>query len=137
MEQTALIDTALSLATEAHAGLTRWNGDPYVTHPQRVAASVAPIGPAAIAAALLHDVVEDTSVTIQHLRALGFPPAVIEAVDALTKRPGEDYFRFIDRVSAYPLARSIKLADIADNLSDLDAGPRRDKYLKASSMLLH
>ena len=92
---------------------------------------------AAGGAALLHDVVEDTPVTIEHLRALGFPPAVIEAVDALTKRPGEDYFRFIDRVSAYPLARSIKLADIADNLSDLDAGPRRDKYLKATSMLLH
>jgi len=66
-------------------------------------------------AAVLHDVVEDTAVTLEQLRAEGFPETVIEAVEALTKRDGERYDAFILRVAPNPIARKVKLADLRDN----------------------
>ena len=137
MEKQTIIDGALALAIEAHAGQTRWNGDPYVSHPMRVGAMVAGYGALAVGAALLHDVVEDTAITLEDLWELGFPAPLVVAVDALTRRPDETYDSYIRRIREVPLALSIKLADIADNMRDLDTGPRRDKYLKARRLLLH
>jgi (p)ppGpp synthase/HD superfamily hydrolase len=71
-------------------------------------------------AAVLHDVVEDTSVTLEELRRRGFPEAVVAAVDALSRRPGEPYLAFIDRAGSHRIARPVKLADLHDNLD-----PRR------------
>ncbi len=67
-------------------------------------------------AAVLHDVVEDTSVTLEDLVAEGFPPAVIKAVEALTKRPGEDRLAAARRAVENPIARIVKLADNTENM---------------------
>jgi hypothetical protein len=67
-------------------------------------------------AAVLHDVVEDTSVTLDELRRRGFPRAVVAAVDALSRRPDEPYLTFIDRAGSHRISRPVKLADLRDNL---------------------
>jgi hypothetical protein len=111
--QRATLERAIEIAAKAHAGQVDKAGEPYVFHPLRMMLSVQ--SPEARMAAVLHDVVEDTPVTIEQLRAEGFPQAVIEAVQALTKRDGEDYDAFIRRVAPNPIARQVKLADLRDN----------------------
>lgn len=65
--------------------------------------------------AILHDTVEDTDVTLEALRA-EFPTSIVEAVDCLTKRAGEEYQAAIERVATNPLATTVKLLDLHDNL---------------------
>lgn len=102
---------AEQIARAAHEGQVDKTGHPYITHPQRVAARVRG-DDLAEAVAWLHDVVEDTTVTLDDL-AREFPPAVVDAVDALTRRPDQsDYY---DQVQADDLALRVKLADIDDN----------------------
>jgi len=67
-------------------------------------------------AAALHDVVEDTDISLEALREQGFPPEVVEAVDALTKREGETRMQAAKRACANPIARRVKMADVSDNL---------------------
>lgn len=137
-------DEARALARRAHAGQLDKGGAPYLEHVLRVAAAVAPSGPRAVMAALLHDVVEDTDVTFADLRAAGVPADVLAAVDALTKRPGEAYLDAVARAARHPLARVVKLADNADNadearLSQLDEGTAarlREKYRQARAVLV-
>ena len=112
----ATLERAIAIAAMAHEGQVDKAGMPYVLHPLRMMLSVDT--PEARMAAVLHDVVEDTAVTLDQLRAEGFPEAVIDAVQALTKRDGEDYEAFIRRVAPNPIARKVKLADLRDN-SDL------------------
>lgn len=69
-------------------------------------------------AAVLHDVVEDSEWTLDGLKREGFSEAIIDALDALTKRDGEDRILAARRAARNPLARLVKLADNADN-SDL------------------
>jgi (p)ppGpp synthase/HD superfamily hydrolase len=66
--------------------------------------------------AVLHDSLEDTSVTLADLQAAGYSDEICEAVDCLTRRPGEPYDSMIARVAANPLARRVKLADLEDNM---------------------
>jgi (p)ppGpp synthase/HD superfamily hydrolase len=107
------LECAIAIAASAHEGQVDKAGAPYILHPLRMMLSVR--SPEARMAAVLHDVVEDTSVTLEQLRAEGFPEAVLVAVAALTKREGEDYEAFIRRVAADPIAREVKLADLRDN----------------------
>ena len=115
-------------------------GAPYILHPLRMMLAVTT--PEARMAAVLHDVVEDGDVTLEQLRAEGFADVVVEAVDALTKREGEDYEAFIRRVAPIPIAREVKLADLRDN-SDVSriADPtehdraRIEKYRRAIECL--
>lgn len=104
------------IATAAHMGQTDKAGQPYIDHPRRVAQRVAHVDgrAGAVAVAWLHDVVEDTEVSLHHLRTAGFSDEVISAVDAITRRPGEgdDYYR---RVAINDLASVAKQADIWDN----------------------
>jgi (p)ppGpp synthase/HD superfamily hydrolase len=109
-------ERAIEIAAKAHAGQVDEAGQPYVLHPLRMMLAVTM--PEARMAAVLHDIVEDTTVTLDELRAAGFPATVLEAVEALTKREGEDYEAFIRRVAPNPIAREVKLADLRDN-SDL------------------
>lgn len=67
-------------------------------------------------AAVLHDVVEDTTVTLEHLKAEGFPAPVLEAIYALTKRKGETRMEAAHRAAVNPIARVVKLADVTDNM---------------------
>lgn len=132
---------AVQVAARAHQGQKRKDGTPYIAHPMKVALRVANmIGQYgegmnidAQIAAFLHDVVEDTEVTIAQLRELGFSEAVLAAIDAVTKRPGESYLKeFIPRIaSSGPIAIAVKLADIEDNLEDQSALDEDEaKFLK-------
>jgi len=74
---------AIEIAYEAHEGQTRWSGEPYITHPEAVAAAVITEDEKIVA--WLHDVVEDTNVTLEDLMGEGFSGDVIDGVDAMTK----------------------------------------------------
>ena len=108
------LERAVAIAAEAHAGQVDKAGAPYILHPLRVMLRVQQ--PAERLAAVLHDVVEDTPWTLEALASEGFAPEVVAAVDALTRRDGETYEAFVTRAGADPIARVVKLADIADNL---------------------
>ena len=109
-----LVIRAEAIARAAHDGQVDKAGMPYAEHPSRVAARCAP-DTDAMAAAWLHDVLEDTDVTAQTLRAHGIPEHVIAAVEALTRRNGEDPDASYARVARDPLALTVKFADLADN----------------------
>lgn len=138
----SIVDLAQQIATAAHEGQVDKAGRPYITHPARVAARVSGDEYAA-AAAWLHDVVEDTDVTLADLERV-FPPEVVEAVDALTRRPDEEPASYYARVRQVPLASTVKLADLDDNsdpqrLARLDAQTRERllaKYARARTELL-
>jgi len=133
------LDQAILLAIDAHRGQYDKAGAPYILHPLRV--MLAQHDDPRRIAAVLHDVVEDCSVAIEDLR-IGFGDAVADAVEALTKRPDEDYDAFIDRCTRNPIARDVKRADIMDNL-DLSRLPvvtekdetRAAKYRRALAQL--
>ncbi len=108
------IEKAIEIAAREHAGETDKAGKPYLLHPLRLMFAVST--PFEMMAAVLHDVVEDTSVTLQDLTDEGFHPEVIAAVDALTKRPGESRMEAAARAAESQIARVVKLADVTDNM---------------------
>ena len=130
---------AATVATRAHARQKRKDGTPYIAHPIRVAIRCE--GMLEKTAALLHDVVEDTDITFEELRELGFDQMVIDIVERLTKRPGEKYADFIKRTASDAVSARVKMADIADNLEDQSAlDPEEaeflsNRYNKALSVL--
>lgn len=107
------LGVAIRIARAAHDGQVDKAGRPYIEHPLAVMRSVA--GEDEQIVAVLHDVLEDTDTSANDLYAAGFPAKVVEAVDALTKRRGETLRESMARVQANPLARPVKLADIANN----------------------
>jgi hypothetical protein len=116
------VDDAVALATRLHAGQLDKVGEEYIGHPLRVMGHVARTAPAADVdvdhaqmAAALHDVVEDTDTTVEDLARLGYPADVVDAVDALSRRPGEPTEDYLARVAANQLAVVVKRADMADN----------------------
>lgn len=136
-------DTDL-LAECAHLGQVDKAGRPYIEHPRAVAAALAEHGDHAVMAGLLHDVVEDTPITLADLLAAGYPLEVVDAVDAVTRRAGESYMDMIRRAAAHPLGRLVKLADNRHNSSEerlavLDPGNAeflRHRYARARAVLL-
>lgn len=108
------LERAIEIAARAHAGQIDKAGQPYILHPLRLMLAVK--RPFERMAAVLHDVVEDTTVTIEELRAEGFPPEVLDAVLALTKTKGETRIAAAGRAAVNPIARAVKLADVADNM---------------------
>ncbi|MBX0301101.1 hypothetical protein K2F54_14090 [Cryobacterium sp. 1639] len=116
------LHAAITLARTSHAGQVDKLGVAYIYHPLAVMQGVT--GEDAKIVAVLHDVVEDTPVTLDHLRTLGFAEPVVRAVDAVTKRPGESLAESMARVAADPLALVVKLADLAHN-----ANPKRQAGL--------
>lgn len=137
-----LTTTAQRMATQAHAGQTDKAGQPYIGHPGRVAARLTG-DEHAVAAAWLHDVLEDTQTTAADLAAQGVPATVVAAVEALTRREGDLPDDYYARVAANPLALRVKRADIADNtdperLAQLDPALRERltaKYDHARAVL--
>jgi ADP-ribosyl-[dinitrogen reductase] hydrolase len=139
----ASVARARALATEAHAGQVDKVGAPYIEHPARIAARVraAGAGEDAEVVAWLHDVVEDTDVTLEVINR-EFGSNIADAVDAITRRDGEGdaYYR---RVVANPIARVVKEHDIADNTAPdrtalLDPATRARltaKYAHATELL--
>lgn len=108
------LERAIEIAARAHAGQFDKANQPYILHPLRVMLAVT--GECERMAAVLHDVVEDTPITLDDLRAEGFPEPVVMAVAALTKAKGEGRLDAAKRAAANPIARVVKLADVADNM---------------------
>lgn len=108
------LEQAIALAVESHRGQVDKAGHPYILHPLRVMFALE--GELERMAAVLHDVVEDTPITFEQLRTMGFPAEVVVALEHLTKREGESYSEFVERAARHPIARRVKLADIEDNL---------------------
>lgn len=142
-------DRAEAIAHRAHAGQTDKSGLDYIGHPRRVAERAALIAPAdlhteCIAAAWLHDVVEDTDVTLENLRAEGFPQLVLDAVDRLTKKPNVARSDYFAAIRAHSVARVVKTADLIDNtdpervalLDDTSRNRLAEKYAESWALLL-
>ena len=119
------MEDAITLAAKLHRGQVDKGGAPYVLHPLRVMAAMETQEERI--AAVLHDVVEDTPTSLDQLKAWGCPDTVLEAVDALSRRPGEDWDSYLERVAANGLARRVKVKDLEDNLRPerlLRVGPK-------------
>ena len=114
MQEENEFDRALKVALKAHFGQKDRGGKAYILHPLRLAMRVKTDNEKL--AALLHDVVEDSDVTLNELRELGFGEEVVEAIDCLTRREGESYQVFIERLSGNKLALRVKIEDLKDNL---------------------
>ncbi|MEP9413608.1 phosphohydrolase [Gordonia sp. VNQ95] len=126
------LESVRDLARRAHAGqVDKMGRDYYTAHLEPIAERLAPLGPDAEMAGLLHDILEDTDVTVAELTDFGVPAHVIRAVVAVTKNDGEDYSAAIERAAADPLGRQVKLADNAQNLSGNAALAERDPQTAA------
>ena len=142
MIYTAQTQKALRLCFEAHRDQTDKGGMPYVFHPFHLAEQMT--DEKTTVAALLHDVVEDTDYTLADLEAMGFDGEVLAALRLLTHAEGEPYMDYVARLKANPIARAVKLADLAHN-SDLSrlapeqidewALQRQEKYQQAIALL--
>lgn len=106
---------ALRIAVDAHAGQLDNADRPYILHVLQVVMGARP-DLEAMTVAALHDVVEDSPITLAHLRDQGFPESVLEAVDAISRRDGETYEDYIERVVRVPLAVRVKLPDLEHNM---------------------
>ena len=140
-----IITKAFNFAKQAHKGVKRRSGEPYIMHPIAVAKIVCTeigLGSTSICSALLHDVVEDTPLTFADLRERGVAPEVIEALKLLTHDESVPYLEYVRSLKPNPLARAVKLADLRHN-SDLSRLPRitekdqrrAEKYAKAIAVL--
>jgi (p)ppGpp synthase/HD superfamily hydrolase len=133
-----------AFAARCHEGQVDKAGQPYIEHQRAVAAALVEHGDEAVMAGLLHDVVEDCGVTLDQLRAMGYPERVVAAVDSVSHRDGEAYLDAIRRAAADPLGRLVKLSDNATNgseerlalLDEATADRLRTKYAKARAVLL-
>lgn len=113
-----LLEKAIAIATEAHHGQSSKTGGPFIDHVRRVAENVS--GEDETLIAWLHDVVEKgPGWTFERLRQEGFSEPVIDAVDAMSKRDGEEYFAFVRRSIQNQLARPVKRSDLTDNLAQM------------------
>ena len=106
---------AMLCAFLAHGNQRDKEGEPYFLHPINVAQNVVTRDEKMVA--LLHDVLEDSSITEENLQAMGFSKEVISAVKALTRGRFQSYSEYIRQVRKNPLARKVKLADIQDNMN--------------------
>jgi GTP diphosphokinase / guanosine-3',5'-bis(diphosphate) 3'-diphosphatase len=109
------LERAIEIAAKAHQGQLDKAGQPYILHPLRVMLAVQTL-PEQMAA-ILHDVVEDTPVTLADLQSEGFSAEVLAAINALTKTPGEKRIAAAQRAVVNPIARAVKLADVSDNMN--------------------
>lgn len=143
MIYTPLTNRALRIAYDAHANQVDKCGTPYVFHPYHLAEQMA--DEATTCVALLHDVVEDTDVTLEDL-AREFPARVVDALRLLTHRPDVPYPDYVRALAANPVAHTVKRADLLHNMDETryagDAQPpadalerRREEYRAALAFL--
>lgn len=113
--QASLLEKAIEIALNAHAGQLDKAGISYVLHPLRVMLSLS--DETDQICAVLHDVVEDSSITLTDLKEAGFSREVVETVGLLTRREHEDYDEYISRVLLSDRACRVKLMDLKDNMT--------------------
>ena len=140
MIYTEMTKKALSLSFDAHKGQVDKSGMPYVFHPFHLAEQMADEDTTVVA--LLHDVVEDTNVTIDDLRKMGFNENVLSAIEHMTHLSGVPYMDYVAKIKENPIARRVKLADLKHNsdLSRLECITpydieRAEKYKQAIKLL--
>ena len=140
MIYTKMTKKAMSLCFEAHKEQKDKSGMPYVFHPFHLAEQMK--DEAATIVALLHDVVEDADYTFDDLRKTGFSEEVVEALVLLTHDDAVPYMEYVEKIKNNPIARAVKLADLAHNsdLTRLDAVDeqalkRAEKYKRAMEIL--
>lgn len=143
MIYTPMTKRAMNIAYQAHHGQLDKSGIPYIHHPFHLAEQME--DEISCAAALLHDTVEDTAITLEELRR-EFPQEVVEAVDLLTHREGVPYFDYIRAIRANSVAVKVKLADLAHNgdrtrcvgapISQERMDAWQAKYARAKAILL-
>ena len=143
MIYTLLVYKAMHIAYNAHHGQLDKSGAPYIFHPIHLAEQMD--DEASCCAALLHDVVEDTSVTLDDLRK-DFPEEIVEAVRLLTHEESVPMEEYLIAIRENPIALKVKLADNAHNAdqtrcvgSDIPEeklAQWREKYAKARAILL-
>lgn len=141
MLYTELTIKAMRLAYEAHKEQYDKGGVPYIFHPYHIAEQLSEEYD--ICVALLHDVVEDTDITLSDLENAGFPKEVVEAVGILTKTKGEDYMEYVRRIKINPIAKKVKLRDLEHNSDPTrlvdgreKSAAQLEKYAKARKLLL-
>ncbi len=135
-----MIELALAIAMKAHQGQKDKAGTPYIFHPIRVAERCHTTEEKIVA--LLHDVIEDTSVTPEFLLEKGFSQEIVEGVLSVTRKAGETYEEFVVRASHNKIGKQVKIHDLEDNMdirrlktiTDEDK-QRLEKYLKAYRFL--
>lgn len=140
MIYTKLTNEAMRIAYAAHHGQTDKSGIPYIFHPIHLAEQMTDEYTTCVA--LLHDVVEDTDVTLEDLGKI-FPKEVVDAVALMTHADGVDYFDYVGKIQTNPIAKAVKLADLEHNSDttrmdkpDAAALKRWDsKYRKAYEIL--
>ena len=140
MIYTPLTKKALLISFNAHKEQSDKSGMPYVYHPYEVASHMD--DEHSTCTALLHDVVEDTDITLDDLRKEGFPEEVIEALSYMTHDDGTPYDEYIRKIKNNPIAVKVKLADLEhnsnlDRLDNIDQKmlSRFEKYKNAMAFL--
>ena len=140
MIYTAMTKKAMKICFEAHKEQKDKTGLPYVFHPFHLAEQMKDETTTIVA--LLHDVAEDTSITLEDLRKEGFSDDVMDALALLTHDPAVPYMDYIEMIKPNPVARAVKLADLSHNsdltrfdiITDFDL-KRNNKYLEAIKRL--
>ena len=143
MVYTEMTLKAMKIAYNAHLGQVDGNDVPYIFHPYHLAEQMT--DEITCTVALLHDVVEDTEITIEELER-EFPKEVTDAVRLMTHEKDVDYFDYVRAIKENPVAKCVKLADLAHNSDESrNAGAHfteerlarwREKYSKAKEILL-
>lgn len=143
MIYTPLTNKAMKIAYQAHHGQFDYNGIPYIYHPIHLAEQMDDEYSCCVA--LLHDMVEDTAVTLEELKK-DFPSEITDAVALLTHNDEVDYFDYVRTIKDNPIAKKVKLADLTHNSdqsrcigSDLTSKRLefwKNKYQKAREILL-
>jgi len=138
-----MLGLAIEIAVTAHAGQVDKGGRPYILHPLWVMDKVRHLGDNYMIVAILHDVVEDSSWTIEELVRIGFSQDTMYALSLLTHTKGVSYDDYIKVISTDPIAKAVKLRDLEHNTKvtrlkglrkkDFD---RLEKYHRAYTYLL-
>ena len=137
----ATLQRAIELAVVAHAGQEDLPGEPYVTHPMRVMLSLADAGDDELRmVGILHDAVERGTLTFKQLKKEGFSRDVIRGIELMTHDDDASYADYIVALKAHPLARRVKLADLADNADlrhvDMRPGKFKKDQMRATRYIL-
>ena len=110
-----LLEKAIALAVEAHAGMVDKQGKPYILHPLHLMMQMETAEE--MITAVLHDVIEDTRITLADLRQQGFPQVILEALTLLTHDTATtSYEDYVAAIKPNSLARKVKLADLTHNM---------------------
>lgn len=140
MIYTELSKKAMLIAYHAHRDHVDKGGMPYIFHPLHLAEQMDT--EYSVITALLHDVIEDSDISLEDLKAEGFPEPILEALSLLTHEKQVPYLEYIQRLKGNELARKIKLADLTHNsdvsrlsVQDDSSRQRFEKYQRAIALL--